>query len=392
MATWYAKIAGDWFAENAWNSTAAGDGSDATAPLTAADTADLNGKAMTTTNGSSITQALVQAATGTLTPTGTLTINGSVTYSGTSTGGMIIYGTGATLTILSGTVTNSGAGRCLVGSGSGVLVVNNNGGTALSNTAGQCVHHGSTGAYTITGDVSSDGDAYQAYCIQIAAAATGSVTGNLTHSGAQTGVQQEKGTITFTGNVNATDGIGINVYSGTLVFAGNAKSSGDAEAIRVAYGTCNWLGNRSLAASDGCYILQQAGTFNLATASDKLTLANSGTLVIFKIGGTLNTADAGAGAASIVNQTATSYAAILGGSDAQKAIITGPTLPAAADVEVASGTYGYAGGLLTPAFVVPLEEDVELAVEYGAAAEFTGTLAAGGGGAPVFGGHVVRRV
>lgn len=59
-------------------------------------------------------------------------------------------------------------------------------------------------------------------------------------------------------------------------------------------------------------------------------------------------ADIGAGATEIVNQTATSYAAIIGGTDAQKACITGPTLPDVANVWYGSGQYGYAGGLLTP--------------------------------------------
>jgi hypothetical protein len=53
---------------------------------------------------------------------------------------------------------------------------------------------------------------------------------------------------------------------------------------------------------------------------------------------------------------ATSYAALIGGSVANKGIITGPLLPAEEDVELGSPDYGYAGDLQT------------------------GTLPAGGGG------------
>jgi hypothetical protein len=67
-------------------------------------------------------------------------------------------------------------------------------------------------------------------------------------------------------------------------------------------------------------------------------------------GGTLNTADLGAGAASIVNHTSTSHAVILGGTAQQKAIITGPTLPAAADVQSGAAQFGYAGDLQTAGY------------------------------------------
>lgn len=164
---------------------------------------------------------------------------------------------------------------------------------------------------------------------------------------------------------------------GTLTVDGNMSGSG--VQLNLSGGTATWTGNRSIAASADCYIAMTGSpTLNLATASAKLVLSNSGTIQIRKTGGTINTADAGAGAAQINLQTSTSYASIVGGTDANKAIIVGPTLPAAGDVDDTADDFGYPAALVEPTFKVPPASKVEDDYQYGAGGtEYTGTLAAG---------------
>lgn len=286
---------------------------------------------------------------------GTRTINGCVSYSGTATSGFVTLGTGDDLTITYGggagtsAVSNSSSGYCVVAGGSGVLTVSNTGGVAAQNTSsGRTISHGSTGNLTITGSLQSPSSGRR--CVVVSAAATVSITGDVLNS------------------VGNTETATLDVSAGTVTIDGKLGGSATIGfALYMAGGTVNWTGNRSLAASEDLFIYIQSGTLNLALAGSRLVHTNSGSFVIRRGSGTLNMADAGAGAASITNYTATSYAAIINGTDVQKALIVGPTIPAEADVETGVN-YGYAG-------------DVQ-----------TGTLAAGGGGGggPLIGGRLVQ--
>lgn len=295
---------------------------------------------------------------------GTRTINGCVSYSGTATTGFITAGTGDALTINYGggagtsAVTNSSTGFCVAVSGSGVLTVTNSGGTASTcSGSGRGIDHASTGNLTITGALVASGGR----ACYIRAACVANITGDLSASAAAS--------------------LALHIVNGTVTIDGNlSTSNGDANAVFVGSSSVvNWYGSRTLAASAECHIVLGGGTLNLVRQDapyTTLALANSGTFVLRQSAGTLNTTgNGGAAVASIVNQTATSYAVILGGTDAQKAIITGPTLPAAGDVDDTAADFGYAASLITPTFAVPAEADVESGVQYGAGGtEFTGTL------------------
>lgn len=412
MAVFYKIGAGNFDDANGWSTNPAGPG-DTTATDSgggvyivgaAGNTLDLNGVAVTLNQ--SVTAALIQAsgATGNLAVSGTRVINANVTYSGTNTAaGMITIAAGTNLTI-NGLTTNSSSGYALSQTLSGILTASNVGSTVLNSTgSGRCLSSSGTGAITISGNIEC-GTGYGVVLGSSSAGHSWSGNGSVTAAGYP--IYQSAGTLTWTpgsGTSAAVSGTGssvVTVAGGTLIIAGNVSTSATSTSVStmiapilVRGGTLQYTGSRTLAASADCEItLRTGGTINLATATAALSLANSGTFVIRVHAGTLNTADAGAGAASVVNQTTTSYAAIVGVGAANKAIITGPTLPAAGDVDSTAAQFGYAAALVTPTLVVPAEAEVEDGVGYGAGGtEFEGTLAAGGGGVPVFGGHVARR-
>ncbi len=367
MATYYAKNAGSVLAANAWNTTADGSGTDTTFADGDATghTLDLNNKAMTSPTGTTLTCTLLQSgatnAGGTLTPTGTLTIAGKVKYTHTSTSGMIIVGTDATLTVTCSlgaghnAVENTSTGRAIVISGSGALVVSNSGGTALAQTStatGACVQSNTSGTIDITGALTDAGTGTLlngVLFVQGSGAVT--VTGNVTSSGAVLydtygSIGAYGPAVTITGNLRSTNANSrpLSVMAGTVTLDGNISGPGWSVKV-VLSGTFVWTGNRTIAASEDCriYLDGATATCNLRTASAKLTLANSGSFMLIRQNGTLNTADAGAGAASIVNQTATSYAAMSNVTDAQRAIITGASIPSAADTRYGV-TRGWADG------------------------------------------------
>lgn len=363
----------NWDDANAWNSAADGSGTNYTNPQNGGGTTYLcylNGKTVTVNIAVAVDQivgsvsgvlsvpdgasALITVATATagitiplgsvgiLTWAGasasSLTINGDVNYSGTSTSGMFPYTTNQAIT-LNGKVTNTSSGYCFVGSGSGVLTISNVGGTAIScSGSGRGVSHASTGAMTVTGAMSNTSSGR---CISVNAATTCSITGSGSNSGVSGYVAAFTAagiTATFTGDVTVSTGTGLFINNGSLSIVGNLSSSANGVALNVGGGACTWIGSRALAASADCKITLTGGTLNLATASGALSLANSGTVVIDKTGGTLTTTS-GANTASIALQSATAYAAIPGGSDENKAIITGASIPSAADTR-----YGVARG------------------------------------------------
>lgn len=368
MATWYCKNAGSIFAANNFAATSGGAGTNALGDGTilTADTIDLNGQAATTANGSTITQALVQATTGTITLTGTLVINGAVTYNGTSTSGMIIVGSGATLTVNSGTVTNTAAGYAVIESSSGIVAINNSGGTAVScSGSGRGVSMGGTGAATIAGNVAAT--AGQAVYFN-SSSNSHALSGNLTATGSSYAVNVAAGTLLWSpqsgvssavsvaGNLIAwgmyVNGGIVNVSSASALNTTEITDAGSSlrpcSAIAVISGTFNYFGSQSLASSAECTLTLFSGTLNLVkqtSSYDILNLANSGSFVIRILGGTLNlTGNGGAAVAQIVNQNATSYAAILGTitTGTRAASIVGPTIPAAGLVETGTAR-GYPG-------------------------------------------------
>ncbi len=396
--TWYLKAAtGNWDDANAWNDQADGLGTDRTNPQNGADTyiCDLNAKAVTinvavsvdkirtgaTNAGGTIavpnsgtstitvataTTGLYSNFNGTLVTWGTgtcsLTINGDAQYASTSTSGGIAAPGASQTIVINGKLTNSSSGYALVPSSTSVVTITNAGGTALSGTgSGRCIS--GTGTVSVTGDASFT---------------------------AGVGWLIAGGTATFTGNaVGSLNVRGLNVSGGTLNIVGNLQGTGDyGGLLDCVGGTVNWTGSRTLTASADLGIVMNGGTLNLATASAALSLANSGSITLFKTSGTLTITAAG-GTASIVNQSSTSYAAFIGCSDAQKAIITGPTLPAANKVKFGQAQFGYTGSLLTPDYYPPnldANPGVEAAAavlttaHYGEANVVVGTAAGGGGG------------
>ena len=333
---WYAKSAGDWFAANAWNSASDGSGDNATAPLPAADIADLNGKAMTTTNGATITQSLVQATTGTLTPTGTLVINGPVTYSGTATTGMVIVGTGASLAV-NGKVSANTAGYAIVQSGSGTVTVNNGTGDALVTTIGRALSASGSGATHITGNLWC-GTGYAWYQSSLSTAHTWTGNAFLTNWGsALYGVTSNGAVLTWTPaavgpNLNTSfNGSSCILWQhGRLVINGpftTARTS-SGPLLLISGGTVDWCGNMALTTGANCEIFLIAGALNLVLQSSPYTplvLTNSGNLVINCSSGTLNTTGNSGAVKAEINCQSGGHAVLLYATEAQKGIITYPS-------------------------------------------------------------------
>jgi hypothetical protein len=334
----------------------------------------------------------------------TITLTGTgITYAGTLTAGFIRHSAN-TLTILGAgagttTVTGTAAGYAVVTSGTGALTITNTGGTAAYESGnGRCVSHGSTGNLTITGILSASSGSTSCQTVNINGAATVQITGNILSAAYAITVYVSAAAVvaTITGDVTATGGnaIYLNSAAATVTLDGNINATGVGVSFAVNGGTFSWTGNRTIATSAESYATLSAGTLNLVLQSGAYTplvLSNSGTFILRKTGGTLNTTgNGGASVASIVRQSATSYAAMSGCTDAQKAIITGPTLPAAANVRLSgSATYGYAGALFDGTISMPNSgtptgtEDatsdacVVLNKNYGAANARTGSAAGG---------------
>lgn len=290
----------------------------------------------------------------------TLTGNPAISYSGTNSSGFIRV-TAGTLTIThdqgAGTVAvlSSSSGTAIARTSTGAVSLSNSGGTAAKLTGtGRVIYDNSSSSsagLTITGNIESAGNGT---AISLAWDGSHSISGSVIASDG-IAINVASGTLTWTPGSITRSGAndragGIHVSGGTLTITGSwstadTSTGGDlyCAVFRITSGTINWTGAATLAASANAVLFMHGGTVNLATASAKLALANSGSLCIIKMAGTLNTADAGAGAASIANQSATSYAAIPGGTDAHKAIITGASIPSAADTRYGV-TRGWAAG------------------------------------------------
>lgn len=343
MATWYAQSANDVTTADIW-------GDDPTSPTTtrtlvsggsvgaAGDTCDLNGKDMTSSTGLAWTQALITAsgATGKLTPAGTLTITGNVTYSGTSTSGMIIVGNSATLTV-NGTVTASAAGYPIAQSGTGIVTISNGTSNAVvQSSSGRAVTNSGSGALSVTGNISVTGSGTGVN--QVGTSVSHSFTGNISVTGGGTGWNHGNGTLAYTPGsgtsiaLSSTGGIGLNISSGTVNCTSAIKTTDTGTMVRspvlVIGGTLNWTGNVTLAAGEETVITITSGALNLVLQSGAYTplvITNSGSVVINKRAGTFNTTGNGGAVSAEINcQDDTSYAAIIGGTEAQKGIISYP--------------------------------------------------------------------
>lgn len=355
----------NWNDSSAWNKASDGSGDAITNPQNSTDTyiCNLNGKTGIVPNVDVVVDSIVASdETGYLAHTsGTRSITvgaGGINYSGSNTSGMVRV-SGGTLTVVGGgtgttAVTNSSTGTAIYTTSTGAVTVTNSGGTAVSCSGNGHGVRTSSGALAVTGEVVNSYGGAAVY--HNSSSLNSTFVGSVTNTGdIGYGWRHLNGTLTWTptgvgATIDGSGRYGMLVSAGTVIVNGDlstVRSSASISApVHIIGGTLEYTGTRALAASADCQIRLGGGTLNLATESAKLALANSGTFVVEFQTGTLNTADAGAGAASIVNQTATSYAAILGGTDAQKAIITGPTIPAEADVK--SGVdYGYVGDLQT---------------------------------------------
>lgn len=360
--TIYAVANGNWDAANNWADNADGSGSTYTNPANGGGTTylcDLNAKAITvnvavnvdsirtgvTNVGGTLvipddTSATITVATATtgiysnyagslvtwtgITTASSLTINGDVQYASTSSSGMLPYGEKATL-VINGKVTCSSSGYCCVGSSTGILTISNAGGQAVANTSsGRGVNHVSSGVCTITGDVAASG----------------------TVDGIAVRIQTTGATVTVTGTVTSSAGIGLVVGTGvtnpSVTLSGSCTRTAGGICIRVASGTFTWISSVSLSAL--AYIEQTGGTIALASESGALdmTISGHGTFALNSSSGTITTTS-GANTASIVLSAATAHAAIVGGTDANREIITGASIPSAADTRYGV-TRGWADG------------------------------------------------
>ena len=412
--TWYRKTAGgNWDVADGWNDAADGSGTDRTNPQNGGGNTyicDLNAKAVSinvavsvdqirtgvtnaggtiaipnstaatitvaVTNGvtSSYAGAMLTWGTGTC----SLTINGpgtalnAVTYSSTSTSGMLPVGASQTLTVNTGMIRNTAAGTVIVQNSTGICVATNTGGTVVSASGGgKGINPNGSGALTTTGLATSaeSSCAIYNYSSSVANAHNGNVQ---TTGSAGSGAYYlfGAGTLAWTPDATGTSAsvasyyYAMNINNGTVNVLGNRLTTSKLSMTGTTggplfistNGRLNYFGSFTQEANTECEITVAGGIVNLVKQTSPYTplvLANSGTFVVNRMWGTLNTTgNGGASVASIVNQgdptTDGGFAAILGGTAAQRSIITGPTLPAANKVDSAEADFGYAGDLQDP--------------------------------------------
>lgn len=435
MANKYAQSTGNWSAGGAggiWYDAESG-GSEVAKPA-AGDVAYIcDGAAVDIDEDVSCAQIKNVANTGYITVTAnrtmTLTGNPGIDSSTTSTSGFIRVSAN-TLTIThdqgAGTtaVQQTAAGYAVMTSSTGAFTVSNSGGVALeSASTGRALNSTGSGAVSITGNLSS-GSGWSSASWVNSSTGTHTLDGGITTSGGYSCIWSA-GTVNWTPPATAMTVSGGNgVYHGmSLSGACTVNVLGDLSCtltgaplngiiyIQHSSAVINWIGSRSMAANKAVSIRMSAGTINLATAGGALVLANSGVLSIEVGAGTLTTTHATGGTASIVNQIAVAQAAICGGTEANRAIITGASIPSAADTRygvtrgwadggtAATAGCGVAGGnglLEIPNTDSPTgtqdatsDDCVVSGKKYGSP-QRTGTAAGGGGGASGFPRRVMK--
>ncbi|MFA6047100.1 MAG: hypothetical protein WC718_19115 [Phycisphaerales bacterium] len=335
MTTYYAKTPGSLFAANAWNTLANGTGTDATFADGHAEghVLDLNGKAMTAPNESSLWCDTFQGTTGTITPAGTLGIVapvGGVYYNGTSTSGMVINGNGTAVAIIGGgpgttAVTAAAAGYTIVTSGSGTYVVSNSGGTSLLNSSsGRAISSG-TGTCDVTGAVSDTGTGYCLYHVTNAGIDT--ITGSVSATNTNPAIFVTIGTLNINGKITSSR---LNIQASAVVTGSSC--------------TLNWIGTHTYTVGEYCSI-ETAGAVNLGTgvAPNNLAITNAGAVIcILSRLGTVAT-----DYFTHHRTLASSQFSFVANEPFED---TGPTLPAAANVQSGAPQFGYAGDLQTAGY------------------------------------------
>lgn len=400
----YAKTGiANWDDANKWNTAADGSGTDYTNPANGGGTTylcDLNAKNVALNVGGSVSPTItvdqirtgatnaggtigvgnsgapiLNLGNGGITPsyagamvtwgTGTcsLTVNGNATYSSTYTSGAFPTGASQSL-FINGLLTNTSSGYAILESSTGIVGVVNAGVTAVSNSSsGRAIDMEGSGALTLTGNVANSGSGT---AVRVnSSSANHAFTGNVSITSSGIGFQVNAGTVSWTpgsGTSLTNAATSSSVYAmavtgGALFINGspttvNNSNGAWTSALYVNGGTLQWSGARTIAAGAELEIDCASGAIQFANATAALTLTNSGTFVLRKSTGTLTYTAAG-GTASIIRATETSYCAMPGCTDAEKAIITGPTLPTAGNVLTGSGTFGYAGSVQTPTLTLP---------------------------------------
>ena len=332
MATWFAQNSSvNIDSAGQWNSVAGGGGTVLTwASLGAADILVANGKTAITINVSFTCATITTTATG-----------------GTAGGGFLLAA-GVTVTshVVAGTTT------CLTRSASGAesFVVGNVTGGAGSTASG--VANSSSGTVTITGNVTGGSASDLAVGVNNGSTGTVTITGNVTGGSGNVSVgvnNGSTGTVTITGNVTggSTNCTGVsNGSTGTVSITGNVTGGSGVTAYGVqcsSTGTVSITGDITAGGSNGC-----VGVYSVQNASCLL------------IGAT---------------QTANSH-----GTPAVLSLK--PLIHASATLQHTyrvnnAGVSGVARSLYTGGVNLgqPVVANVRSGTVYGAASEYTGTLA-----------------
>jgi hypothetical protein len=216
---------------------------------------------------------------------------------------------------INGQTQNTSTGRLFTISAGGSLAINNGAADAiLSSGAGSnpvvSISGVSNGSITITGNVKSTGSA-PALLINDGSF---TITGNILSTGSTYGAYLYGDSGTLNGNIAPNGGYGVlGNGTGAWTLNGNITCTGGKWALCNNYTNITWVGARTLAAGEECILLLQNGSLIFATASDQLTLSNSGRLALIKQGGSLIGSNGGH-IAQILNQSAVAQAAFTGGS------------------------------------------------------------------------------
>lgn len=332
MAARTATKDGNWSDVSVWDGGASLPG--------AADTADSNGYTVTIDQNIEVTTLIgTNAGAGGFAVSGAYTIDADIT---------------ATVrTVLT----------CSAGAGVTVTIIGNITGGTASGMKG--VVHSGVGTINVTGSVTG-GSAPNARGISNDSTGTVNVDGNVTGGSSGTGAHNSTGgTVVITGTVTAGGGVGANNQSLGTLTARRAKAGGNERAVvgAVVGGTTRVTEIEFVCPMVGSPIGGYCKVLPDSTKNVVICIRSDTDAALPMSWDYPAVGDVKSGTVyALSTKTGT-----LGAAD----------YPAEADVEFG---VTYDSGGKTGAFVVPAEANVKAAVTYGAAAEFTGSLAAGGGG------------
>jgi len=384
-ATAYSCTAtGNWSANTCWNPgsgypgqvtgdsiTAIGNTFNVTLDGTAASTLASHTLASLTI-GASSNGYIVSALAGTAS-TITFTGNPGITCAGTAASGVfqVTQGTltintsGSPATLASDT---AASGSLVTTSGTASAIVSNSGNTVLKCTgAGVGFTGGGSGNLQVTGSVATTGGngilwGSSGTASQFNGNVYASGTGYLkTTGGTVTWVPSAGTPCTEAGTVSP-----MQVVGGTLFISGSwaygAAGNTVQPPVLLSSGTCQWIGTAAIASTSSCWIGAEAGYLYLGTASNPLTLTNSGTIGIINTGATFNsngtfTNSTSAAQFALVGSSLqmTDYALAPSGSDIWTGVtvttptgsVTGTMTVAASDVWTGASIHGSTTGTMT---------------------------------------------